>query len=71
MKHLLRPILCGGVLAALLCIFMNGIDCHAQFKEEAFSQQYNSDTTSTSGNCTCPKRSVNSANPYFPVRTVW
>lgn len=38
------------ILAALLCIFMNGIDCHAQFKEEAFSQQYNSDTTSTSGN---------------------
>ena len=38
------------ILAALLCIFMYGIDCHAQFKEEAFSQQYNSDTTSTSGN---------------------
>ena len=45
MKHL-KPLL---IFAALLCAFLSSEECRAQFKEEAFSQQYNSDTTSTAG----------------------
>ena len=45
MKHP-KPLL---IFVALLCAFFSSEECRAQFKEEAFSQQYNSDTTSTAG----------------------
>lgn len=37
------------ILAAVLCAVLSSEDCRAQFKENAFSQQYNSDTTATAG----------------------
>lgn len=38
---------CLFIFAAFLSVAVLSPDCHAQFKEEAFTQQYNSDTTST------------------------